>query len=122
MSVALSVDKVYEHKTTRDEPEAAVLPRSSRKVPIVSFIFETVVLEDVGVRQQLFDDAERNRAGESLRIGDGEAEIQMAKVATVEALLDAHVLAVSGAARIQPTEIVEAGGIDHKGVALPPAD
>ena len=46
------------------------------KVRVVFFVFEAVVLEQIGVGQELLDDAERDRTGEGLRIRDGDREIQ----------------------------------------------
>src|SRR5215471_21088142 len=68
---------------------------SARKVSIVPFVLEAVVLEQIGVGQELFDDAEADRLREGLRIRDGDREIEMTVVAAAEALLDAHVLAVA---------------------------
>src|SRR5215471_9835614 len=49
---------------------ARLLPRPARKMRVVLLVFDAVVLEEVRVRQQLFDDVERDGPGERLRIGD----------------------------------------------------
>src|SRR5437763_10687720 len=81
--------------------------RSARKVCVVPFVFEAVVLEQIRVRQELFDDAEGDWPGEGLGIRNGDGELQVAVIAPAEALLDAHLRAVAGAARVQPAQIVE---------------
>src|SRR5215831_13048838 len=95
---------------------------SAGKVSIVPFVLEAVVLEQIGVGQELFDDAEANRLREGLRIRDRDRQIEMTVVAAAEALLDAHVLAVARAARVEPAAIVEARGVDDQRVAFPAAD
>src|SRR5438477_6920032 len=96
--------------------------RRAPNVCVVFFVFEAVVLEQIGIREQLFDDAEGDRLGEGLGIGDCDGEIEMAVIAAAEAFLDAHVRAVAGATCVQPAQIVEAGGLDHQRVTFPSAD
>jgi hypothetical protein len=45
-------------------------------VCVVFFVLAAVVLEQIGVREQLFDDAEGDRPGEGLGIGDGDGEVR----------------------------------------------
>jgi hypothetical protein len=80
------------------------------------------MLQEIGVREELLDDAEGDGPGEGLGIGDGDREIEVAVIAAAEALLDAQVLAVAGAARVQSATIVEADGVDHQRVTFPSAN
>src|SRR6266576_6194444 len=64
------------------------LRASARKVCVFPFVFEAVMLEQIGVREELFDDAEGDRLGECLGIGDGDRELQVAVIAAAEAFLD----------------------------------
>src|SRR5256885_1457878 len=98
-----------------------LLSRSAGKVRIVAFVLQTVMLEEIGVWQQFFDDTERDGPRENLRIGERNREVKVAVIAAAESLLDAHGFAVTRAARVQPAAIVEAGGVDHQRVAVPSA-
>src|SRR5437773_1233356 len=46
----------------------------------------------------------------------------MTEIAPMEALFDAHILGVSMAAGVQPTEIVESHGVDYQSVPVPFSD
>src|SRR5262249_55933821 len=97
-------------------------PPSARKVRVVLFVFEAVMLEEIRVWEKLFDDAERDGLGEGQGIGNDDGEIQMPVIATAEAFLDTHLCAVAGAARVQPAVIVEARRLDHQRFTFPSAD
>ena len=76
-------------------------------------------LDPEAIRQELLDDAERDRSREGLLIGERDHQIKMSVVAPMKTLLDAHVFAVSRAARIEPSTIVEPGRVNHERVAIP---
>src|SRR5580765_6053070 len=80
------------------------------------------MLEKIGIGEELLDDAEADGSGEDLRIGDGDRQLEMAVIAAAEAFLDAHLLAVTGAARVQPATIVESRRVEDQRVAFPSAD
>jgi hypothetical protein len=49
-------------------------------------------------------------------------QIDVTVVAPAESLFDAHLLAVPGAARIEPSLVVEPHRVDHQRVAIPSSD
>src|SRR5882672_3411796 len=77
----------------------------ARQMRSVLFVFGADVLEHIGVRKKLLDEIDRDRPGESFRVGNRDGNVQMAEIASMEPLLDAHVFAVPMAAGVQPTEI-----------------
>src|ERR1700687_4772046 len=97
---------------TKPVSKFSLFARSARLVRGVLFVFVADVLEHVGVRKKLLDEVDGDRPGEGFRIGNRHGDIHMSEIAPVEALLDAHVLAVPVAACVQPAEIVESQGID----------
>ena len=50
----------------RDRESRELLSTSTGKMRVVFFVFEAVMLEQIGVGQELFDDAEGDRLGEGL--------------------------------------------------------
>jgi hypothetical protein len=53
------------------------------------------MLEQIGVGQQLLDNADRDRLGKRLRIGKGDGEIEVTEIPPAETFLDSQFLAVS---------------------------
>src|SRR5262245_3125315 len=88
----------------------------------IFFIFGADMLEHIGVRKKLLDETDRDRLGENSWISNRYGDIEMTEVAPMEALLDTHVFAVSMAAGVQPTEIVESYRVDYQSVLVPIAD
>ena len=90
----------------------ALFVRSARLVRGIFFVFVADVLEHIGVRKKLLDEIDRDRLGERLRVGNRHGDLEMAEIAPMEALFNAHVLAVPMAAGVQPAEIVKSQCVD----------
>jgi len=52
-----------------------LLASPDRLVRCVLFVFEAVVLEQIGIREKSLNDAERNRLGKGFRVGNGNGEL-----------------------------------------------
>src|SRR6185312_5668778 len=59
------------------------------------------------------------RAHVGLRIRQRQAELQIVVVNAPETLLQTHLIAVNRAVGVDPGPVIEAGGVDHEGVAVP---
>ena len=78
------------------------------------------VLDQVHIRKQLLALCVRQRLRVRLRIVDGDLDIHVPDVAAPEPLDQVHGLAVRMAAAIEPGLVVEAGGVNNQGIAVPP--
>src|SRR5271169_386486 len=76
--------------------------RSARLVRGVLFAFGADVLEYISVRKEFFYETDGDRLGECFRIGHRHGDIHMSEIPAMEALLDAHILAVPMTAGVQP--------------------
>src|SRR6478609_4005738 len=81
--------------------------RSAGLVCGILFIFDADVLKDIGIGQKLRDEIDRKGLGEDLGICECDRHVEMSVIATPEAFLDAHLFAMTMAARVQPTQIIE---------------
>src|SRR3954465_7773153 len=94
----------------------------STRVGVVLLVLEAVVLEHVGVGEQLFDDAEGERPRKGFWTGEGDLQIHVTVVPPVESFLHPQLRAVTGAARVEPAAAVESDRVDDQRVAFPAAD
>ena len=81
--------------------------RSARLVGGILFVFDADVLVDIGIRKKLIDETDRDGFRENLRVRSRYSHVDVAEIAALKALYDAHVHAVSVAASVQPTKVVE---------------
>src|SRR3954469_7488936 len=64
----------------RSRESRELLSTSTGKMRVVFFVFETVMLEQIGVGQELLDHADGDRTGEGAGIGHRDGEIEVAVI------------------------------------------
>src|SRR5215471_10512854 len=94
----------------------------SGQVSRVLFVLCANVFEHIGVGQKSLDEIDRDRLREHLRVGHRDRDLKMPEIAAVKAFLNAHILAVTVAAGIQPGFIVESRRVYNERVAVIFAD
>src|SRR5690242_1869864 len=100
------------------KPRAMLAPLLSQ-MNAVLLVFVAVHFENVGVGQKAVRDLDGKRFGVCLRIVKGHFDLHMSEIGAAEALGHVQGFAMWVAHHIESGLVVEAGGFDHKGVALP---
>src|SRR5579863_10031373 len=88
----------------------------------VLLVFVTDHLQNVSVRDQDLSDLYREGSRVHLGVVDGYAQIHVAEVAAVEALLNVHILAMGVARNVEPVLVVKSCRVHNQRVAFPLAD
>src|ERR1700719_2363413 len=89
------------------------------EVGAVLFVFVAEQFENIGIRLQQLGERDGERPGVHLGIFNGDAHVQVAEIATAEALHDMQRVAVRVSRGIQPALVVEPDGIHHERIAFP---
>src|ERR1700682_1963525 len=87
----------------------------------ILLIFQTDILEEIGVRHQKLVDFHSERLAVAFRIVDRHLNFHVADIATMKTLGYVQRVSMGMAGGIQPASIVEAGGIDDQRVSFPPS-
>src|SRR5262245_12140508 len=88
----------------------------------VLFVFDADVLKDIGIGKKLRDEIDCEGLREYLGISKRHRHVEMSVIAAPEAFFDLHLFAMTMAARVQPTQIVETLCVDNKGISIPSTD
>src|SRR5262249_52539773 len=85
----------------------------------IPFVFAADMFEHIRIGKKLLDEIDGDRLRENLRVGYRYGDLEMAEIAPMETLLNAHLLGVAMAAGVEPAEVVESYRVDNQSVDVP---